>query len=66
MAVPAEEHAPDPERAKLMTHRYRAARRAGMDQNDSGEFAIGETPLEVLLLCVRRGATPEQIRQICL
>lgn len=66
MIAETEEHAPDPERAKQMTHRYRTARRAGLDQNDAGLFATGETPLEILLLCVRRGATLEQIRQICL
>lgn len=57
---------PDPERAQELKHRYRSARRSGMNVRDSQLFATSDTPLPILLLCVRRGATVEQLRAVCL
>jgi hypothetical protein len=61
-----EEQPPDPERAAELKHRYKAARRAGMTVRDSQLFAAGDTTVEILLLCVRRGATLEQLLDVCL
>jgi hypothetical protein len=59
---------PDPvqESAEQMfERRRRGAKRAGLGQIDADLFAVGDTPLAILRLCVRRGATPDQIRRIC-
>lgn len=61
-----DEQPPDPERAQILRHRQRTARRAGMTLHDARLFAMGDTPLETLLLCVRRGATLEQLLAVCL
>lgn len=61
-----ESQPPDPERAQELKHRYRAARRAKLKVRDAQLFAASDTPMEVFLLCVRRGATVEQLVEICI
>lgn len=63
-----EAEAPDvgDSREQELEKRRRSAKRAGLGQIDSDLFACGDTPLKILHLCVRRGATLDQIRSICI
>lgn len=56
----------DDERLAEIERRRKAAKRSGLEGIDVEVFAVGDTPLSVLRLCVRKGATVEQIRKICL
>lgn len=53
-------------REQELEKRRRCGKRAGLGQIDADLFACSDTPLTILHLCVRRGATLDQIRSICI
>jgi hypothetical protein len=62
----AEPEEPIDEEKRELERRRRTARRAGLGTIDADLFAVGDTSIAILRLCVKQGATVEQIRKICL
>jgi hypothetical protein len=61
-----DEREPDPEWANVLRWRYRAARHAGLTHVEATLFAESDGNTAQLRGLKEHGATPEQIRRICL